>query len=93
MALVDELVAQGFVIQADNAGSTVGVGTLVAGAATVATTAVGPSSRILLTVQTNSGQATPQALAAPVASIVAGVSFVVASASGTDTSTFVWQIV
>jgi hypothetical protein len=66
-----------------------GVATLVAGAATVATTEVTATSRIQVTSQADGG--TPGWLR--VSARVAGTSFTVTSSSGTDTSTVAWFIV
>jgi hypothetical protein len=91
---VDPLLATGFVMQGDNQGANVGIGTLVAGAATIPCTAVqGVNDRIVLTVRDVSGVGSPQALSAPSAQLLPGVSFGVVSANAADTSTFIWQIV
>lgn len=66
-----------------------GIATLVAGGATVATTAVTSTSRIFMTVQVPSGS-----VGAPrVASRVAGTSFTIASSQPTDTSTVAWLLI
>jgi hypothetical protein len=66
-----------------------GTATLTAGTVTVADTSVTASSRIFLTGQApNAG--TPGALA--VSARTAGTSFTVTSTSGTDTSTFAYEI-
>lgn len=67
-----------------------GTATLVAGTVTVATAAVGASSKIFLTCNTPGG--TIGFLSAPVASIVAATSFVINSVV-TDTSTVNWWII
>jgi hypothetical protein len=69
----------------------VGKATLVGGTVTVATTAVTANSRILVTRNTPGG--TVGDLSVPDASYVAGTSFVINSASGTDTSTVNWFII
>jgi hypothetical protein len=65
-----------------------GTATLVAGAATVSTTAVTASSRILLTSQADGGA--PGWLR--VSARTAGTSFTITSSSGTDTSTVAWVV-
>lgn len=65
-----------------------GTATLVAGTVTVANTSVTASSRILVTSNVDGG--TPGFLR--VSSRVAGTSFTVTSSSGTDTSTFAYEI-
>ena len=64
---------------------------MTAGSITVSTTAVTASSIILLTANTLGG--TPGTLSAPVASITAGVSFVITSSSNSDTSTVNYLII
>ena len=71
------------------ANSTMGRATLVAGAATVATTSVSAASEVFLTCQTPGG--TPGFLR--VSARVAGTSFTITSSSGTDTSVVGWFIV
>lgn len=74
--------------------STSSVGTSVAmtaGSVTVSTTAVSASSKIFLSANTAGG--TPGVLNAPTGSITPGVSFVINSSSGTDTSTVNYWIV
>lgn len=66
-----------------------GTATLVAGAATVSTTAVVANSRIFVTSQVDGG--TPGFLRVSTRS--AGVSFTITSSSNTDTSTVAWVIV
>lgn len=73
---------------AEGANATMGVATLVAGAATVATTKVTANSRILVTSQADGG--TPGWLR--VSARVAATSFTVTSSSGTDTSVVAWLI-
>lgn len=71
------------------AGATIGRATLVAGAATVNTTAITANSQVFMTVQVPGGSVgSPR-----VASRVAGTSFTIASSQGTDTSTVAWMIV
>lgn len=65
-----------------------GTATLVAGAATVSTTAVTANSRIFVTSQVDGG--TPGWLR--VSTRTAATSFVITSSSGTDTSTVAWII-
>ncbi|MFJ2952941.1 hypothetical protein ACIO8H_35815 [Streptomyces sp. NPDC087226] len=69
--------------------ATLGVATLVAGAATVATTKVTATSRIFLTPNASGG--TPGWVR--VSARVAGTSFTITSSSGTDTSQVAWFIV
>lgn len=76
---------------ANGASSSVGTATLAGGTQTVSTTAVGASSLIFVSRNTSGG--TAGHLSAPVASIVAGTSFVINSSSGTDTSTVNWWII
>lgn len=66
-----------------------GTATLVAGTATVSTTAVTANSRVFLTAQTSG--AAPGALR--VSTRTAGTSFVITSTSGTDTSVVAWMLV
>lgn len=73
----------------EGANATMGRIALVAGAATVSTTAVTSASEIFLSSQTPGG--TPGFLR--VSARVAGASFTVTSSSGTDTSTVAWLIV
>jgi hypothetical protein len=73
------------------ADSIVGTATLVGGTVTVSTTAVAAGSKIFFGRNTPGG--TVGDLSAPSASIVAATSFVLNSASGTDTSTVNWWIV
>ena len=73
------------------AAPTTGTATLVAGTASVATTAVTANSRIMLTRNTPGG--TVGDLSAPSASRVVGTSFVINSDSGTDTSTVDWMVI
>jgi hypothetical protein len=77
-------------VDAAGGNAVAGTATLVAGAVTVNTTSVGASSLIILTRNTPGG--TVGDLSAPGASIVAGTSFDIDSASGTDTSTVNWWI-
>lgn len=67
-----------------------GTATLVAGTATVSTTAALTGSVIFLTCNTPGG--TQGILSAPVASIVNGTSFVINSSESADTSTVNWWI-
>lgn len=67
-----------------------GVSTLVAGTITVANTSVTASSRIFLTAQSLGTVAVPQALA--VTARTAGTSFVITSATATDTSVIAWEL-
>ncbi len=67
-----------------------GVVTLVAGTATVATTAVGANSRIWLTPQTLGTILRPAGLG--VTAVVNGTSFTITSSDITDTSTVAWMI-
>ena len=80
-----------FVHDLTSGATTSGTATLVGGTVTVSTTAVKTGSIIALTRNTPGG--TVGDLSAPVASIVNATSFVINSASGTDTSTINWQIV
>jgi hypothetical protein len=73
----------------EGANGTMGVSTLSAGTTTVATTAVTANSRILLTIQSPGGTVG----SIYIASRITGVSFVVQSTSGSDSSTFMWLIV
>jgi hypothetical protein len=73
----------------EGADATMGVATLVAGAATVATGKVTATSRIFLTSQADGG--TPGWLR--VSARVAGASFTVTSSSAVDTSQVAWIIV
>ncbi|MFI9235773.1 hypothetical protein [Streptomyces sp. NPDC053079] len=73
----------------EGSNSTMGTATLVAGAATVATTKVTANSRVFLTSQVDGG--TPGWLRVSARS--AGTSFTVTSSSNTDTSTVAWLIV
>lgn len=73
----------------EGTGGRMGAVTLVAGQATVSTSAVNSNSRIFLTPQQDGG--TPGAVR--VSSRVAGSSFVISSASATDTSVVAWLIV
>jgi hypothetical protein len=68
-----------------------GTATLVAGTATVATTAVTANSRIFLTAQSLGTVAVPQALA--VTARTAATSFVITSADATDTSVIAWHMI
>lgn len=68
-----------------------GTATLVAGTATVATTAVTANSRIFLTTQSLGTVATPMAVA--VTTRNAGTDFTITSEDGTDTSVVAWMIV
>lgn len=74
---------------AEGGNAKMGVATLTAGAATVATTAVAATSRIFLTCQTPGG--TPGFLR--VSARTASTSFTITSSSGTDTSIVAWMIV
>lgn len=67
-----------------------GTGTLVAGTATIATTAVTANSLVFLTDTTNS---IVNLGALTVSAISAGVSFTVKSSNVADTSTFNWLII
>ncbi|MDB4917395.1 MAG: hypothetical protein JWM95_5039 [Gemmatimonadetes bacterium] len=67
----------------------VGSATLVAGTVTISTTSVGANSKIFITRTTTGGTIGDLRVSA----ISAGTSFTVASASGTDTSSFNWFIV
>ncbi|WP_424891793.1 hypothetical protein [Streptomyces sp. XH2] len=73
----------------EGANACMGTATLVAGAATVATTKVTANSRVFLTSQVDGG--TPGWLRVSARS--AGTSFTVTSSSNTDTSTVAWIIV
>lgn len=64
---------------------------LVGGTATVATTAIGASSRVRLTVQTLGTVIIPFAVCCSARST--GVSFTILSADATDTSTVLWEII
>ena len=75
------------------AGASSGIATLAAGTKVVATTAIAAGSVVLVSVNTLGTVATPQALRVPSASIIAGTSFAIFSADGTDTSTVNWFIV
>ena len=63
---------------------------LVAGTATVATTAITSSNNVVLSTQALGTVATAQPLA--VTARTAGVSFTITSAGATDTSTVYWSI-
>lgn len=76
---------------ATGSNASIGTATLVAGTVTVNTTAVTASSIIMISVNTPGG--TQGFVSAPVASIVAGTSFVINSSSNTDTSTINWWII
>jgi hypothetical protein len=69
----------------------IGTATLVAGTATVATTAVKTGAKIFLSVNTPGG--TQGFLSAPAASITNGTSFVINSSDVADTSTVNWWII
>lgn len=84
-------VAGGGLFVREGANARSGAATLVAGAATVATTEVTANSRIQLTAQSLGTVAAPQALA--VTARVAGTSFTITSADNTDTSVVAWFIV
>jgi len=73
---------------AEGANAKQGTGTLVAGAATIANTSVTANSRIFVTSNADGGA--PGFLR--VSARVAGTSFTVTSSSGTDTSTFAYEI-
>lgn len=73
----------------ETANGKMGVATLIAGSATVANTAVTANSRILLASQVDGG--TPGFLR--ISARTAGVSFVITSSNGADTSTVAWFIV
>ncbi|MFE9003093.1 hypothetical protein ACFYOY_13270 [Streptomyces sp. NPDC007875] len=74
---------------AEGSNAKMGRATLVAGAATVSTTAVTASSEIFLTNQALGGTAGFLRVSAR----TAGTSFTITSSSGTDTSTVAWMIV
>lgn len=76
---------------AEGANASVGTATLAAGTVTVATTAVSASSRIFVTVGALGTVLAPQAMF--VNAIVAGTSFDITSADGTDTSEVNWWII
>lgn len=80
---------RGLQLTEGGAGAKMGTVTLVAGTATVNTTAVTANSRILLTAQTSG--AAPGALRISARS--AGTSFAITSTSGTDTSAVAWFII
>lgn len=65
-----------------------GAATLVAGSVTVNTTAIGAASVVMLTGQNSSGAAGELTISAR----VAGTSFTITSASGTDTRSVGWLI-
>lgn len=73
----------------EGANAKMGTAVLIAGAATVATTAVTASSRILITSQVDGG--TPGFIR--VSARTPGTSFVITSSNGADTSTVAWFIV
>lgn len=73
------------------ANTTIGTATLAAGTATVSTSAVDASSIIFVSRNTAGG--TTGEISAPVASITPGVSFVIDSTGGSDTSTVNWWII
>lgn len=76
---------------ATGSNASVGTATLVAGTVTVSTTAVTPSSKIFVSIDTpGGGVGFPSA---PSASIVPGTSFVINSSSNTDASTVHWWII
>lgn len=66
-----------------------GVATLVAGSVTVTTTAIQSGDIIILSRQTSGG--TPGHLS--FGSVISGTSFLIASSSGTDTSTVAYLII
>lgn len=67
-----------------------GIATLVAGTVTVANTSVTANSRIFLTIQSLGTVTSPQAIG--VTARVAGTSFTITSAGGTDTSVIAYEI-
>lgn len=69
---------------------TVGTATLVGGTVTVSTTVVAAGTRIFVSANTPGGVS--GILSAPIASIVAGTSFVINSSSAADTSTVNWSL-
>lgn len=83
-------VSQDIVAPASASGAT-GQVALVAGSKVVNTDAVTANSRIMLSVQSLGTVAAPKALA--VTARVAGTSFTITSADGTDTSVVAWEIV
>lgn len=82
-------IAQGLRVVEGTAGATMGRATLVAGGATVNTTAITANSQVFITVQVPGGSVG----SSRVASRIAGTSFTIASSQGTDTSTVAWLIV
>lgn len=81
---------KGFGIK-EGSNAKMGVSTLVAGTVTVSNTSVTANSRIFITAQSLGTVAIPQGLA--VTTITASTSFVITSASATDTSVVAWMIV
>lgn len=78
-------------VREDGADAAMGVATLVAGVATVATTLVAANSRIFLQQQELGTVTAPKAMA--VTARVVGTSFEITSADATDTSVVAWQLV
>jgi len=78
-------------LQLPSANTSIGTATLIGGTKTVSTTAVKTGSRIFISRNTPGG--TVGHLSAPAASITNGVSFVINSSSGTDTSTVNWWVI
>lgn len=89
-AAVDLSTAGGGIAITEGANCRMGVATLVGGTVTVNNTSVTANTRIFLTVQTLGTVATPQAVHAD--AVVAGTSFDITSADGTDTSTIAWLL-
>ncbi|NDB81708.1 MAG: hypothetical protein EB127_03015 [Alphaproteobacteria bacterium] len=78
-------------LQLPSANTSIGTATLVGGTVTISTIAAKTGSRIFISRNTPGG--TVGHLSAPAASITNGVSFVINSSSGTDTSTVNWWII
>lgn len=81
-------VGKGLLVK-EGSNATMGAATLVAGSATVSTTAVTANSRIFLTPQNTSGTAGHVSVSAR----SAGSNFTITSSSGTDTRSVAWMIV
>lgn len=81
---------QGLYIK-EGTNATMGTATLVGGTVTVSNTKVTASSRIFLTIQSLGTVTSPKAIA--VTARIAGTSFTITSADGTDTSVVAWQII
>ena len=85
---IASVAGDGFQIK-EGSNAKMGTAVLIAGAATVSTTAVGANSRIFLTGNDDGG--TPGWVR--VSARVAGTSFTITSSSALDTSTIAWVII